>query len=383
MYFFYFLLGVIIFWGAHGYKIHEWNEEYCSYKQTKALLGIQAIFIILHHLAQKSCAPWNPEQYIVHGLDIFGPIGHLIVGVFLFCSGLGLYKSLKAKKNYLKNFVIKRIVPLVIAFYLSEFIYLIVRLLMHEKMSIKVVIWYLSGLHMANWNCWYLVAIIFFYFIFYFVFRFCKEERMAVFLIFFVCIVYTVLGVFIGHQDDWWMRGEWWYNSIILFPIGILFAKYEKGITAFSKKIYPVLLPIVIILTYVFSVLSDKAQLEWGYYGEYSDDPLTIPHRLGCCIVQWLHCIGYTASHILLLLKIRIGNRLLELFGKFTLEIYLMHGMFVEMFGFNFLDELPSAYYIESLPMYIFSVMFCSFVLTYIFHAIWKRLKALCLNHFL
>lgn len=91
MYLFYFLLGAVIFWGAKCCRRHEWNDEYTSLSQTKILLGIQAILIPLHHMAQKSCAPWHEPRYIVHGLDVFVPIGHLLVAAFFFCSGLGLF----------------------------------------------------------------------------------------------------------------------------------------------------------------------------------------------------------------------------------------------------------------------------------------------------
>ncbi len=101
MYLVYFLLGIVLFFGARAYKRGEWNEEYTSLPQTKALLGFSALGVALHHLAQKSCAPWHPQWYIVHGLDVFVDMGFLFVAVFLFCSGLGLYKRWKTKPNYL------------------------------------------------------------------------------------------------------------------------------------------------------------------------------------------------------------------------------------------------------------------------------------------
>lgn len=377
MYFFYFLLGAVIFWGARGFKRHEWNEEYSSLSQTKIILGIQAMLIPIHHMAQKTCAPWHDPKYIVHGLDVFIPVGHLLVSVFLFCSGLGLYKSLKNKKDYLKGFIGRRIVPLIIAFYLSEFIYVIVRLLMHEKMSPLKLLWYLSGTNMANMNCWYIIAIIFFYFFFYLAFRFCKKEGIAIFWMFFACVAYAVLGSFVGHPTEGLLRGEWWFNSIILFPLGLVFAKYEEKITAFFKKAYPVLLPVAIIGTFGLHILSEYVQDVWGYYGEYWHDPLLIPHRLGCCAVQWILCTFYTASWFLISLKIRLGNRLLALLGSVTLELYLMHGMFVEIFGYDFLEKVPSLHYIRNVPLYILVVFACSIPLTYIYHVVWKALVKL------
>ena len=101
MYLFYFLLAGLIFFGAQYAGRRQWNEAYTSLGQSKVLQGVTALGIALHHLAQKTCAPWNPQQYAVHGLDPFLQLGYLFVGVFLFCSGLGLYKSFKTKPDYL------------------------------------------------------------------------------------------------------------------------------------------------------------------------------------------------------------------------------------------------------------------------------------------
>ena len=115
MYLFYFLLALLFFFGAKSTG-REWNEEYTSLKQTKMLQGIAALGIALHHMGQKTCAPWHPSMYTVHGLDVFVPIGYMLVGLFLFCSGLGLYRSLKSKPDYLKGFFRRRILPIIIAY---------------------------------------------------------------------------------------------------------------------------------------------------------------------------------------------------------------------------------------------------------------------------
>ena len=377
MYLFYFLLGAVIFWGAKCCRRHEWNDEYTSLSQTKILLGIQAILIPLHHMAQKSCAPWHEPRYIVHGLDVFVPIGHLLVAAFFFCSGLGLFKSLKSKKDYLRGFVLKRIVPLIIAFYLSEFIYTGMRLLIGEKMKALDVICYLLGVHMANMNGWYVVAIVLFYFLFHLAFRTCKKESTAILWMFIAAAAYAAGGSFLGHWHEWWMGGEWWYNSIILFPLGLLFAKHEEKITAFFKKAYPVLLPLSVAGTFGLHFLSEWAQNVWGYYGEYWHDPLLIPHRLMCCGVQWVLCIFYVLSWFLIMLKIKLGNKLLALAGSKTLELYLMHGMFVELFGYDFLEKIPSLHYIKNVPLYILVVFACAIPLTAVYSFVWKKLLKL------
>ena len=372
MYLFYFSLGLLLFFGAKSTGKGNWNEEYTSLKQTKVLLGIMTLGVALHHLSQKSCAPWHPATYIVHGLDPFIPMGYMLVGVFLFCSGLGLYKSFRTKPDYLKGFFRRRILPVIIAFYLSEFIYTAIRLAMGEKMDLKTVLWYLSGLHMANFNAWYVIVIPFFYLAFWAAFRFCKREGTAIFWVFLFTLGYTVLGAFIDHQDDWWMRGEWWYNSIILFPLGLVFGKYEAKITRIAKKGYwfwLVLAFAAILLLYQQSEwwINNK----WGYYGEWGDR-LKVEHRLLSAGSQWLVAIAFVSFCFLLMMKVKLGNKALVWLGAVSLDFYLIHGIFVELFGYSFLDRAKSVVYIKNPALFAAVVLLVSVPATILFR--WVRL---------
>ena len=372
MYLFYFVLGLVIFFGAKSMGRGNWNEEYTSLKQTKILQGITALGIALHHLSQKSCAPWHPRMYIVHGLDPFIPVGNLFVAVFLFCSGLGLYKSFKTKPDYLKGFFRRRILPIVIAYYLSEFLYTAVRTVMGQRMDFKTVLWYLSGLHMANPDSWYVIVIPFFYLVFWAAFRFCRRESLAIFWVFLFTLGYTVVSAFIGHQNDWWIRGEWWYNSIILFPLGLVFGKHEAAVTRMAKKGYWFWL--VLSFAGIFLLFQ---QSEWlishrlGYYDAWNS-PVRLPHSLLSAGTQWIVCISYTAFCFLLMMKIRFGNKILAWFGAVTLDFYLIHPIFVDLFGYDFFEITRSAVYIKNVALYVTVALACSIPATLLFR--WIRL---------
>ncbi len=373
----YFIIGAVVSFGARFCR-GGWNEEATGLAQSKVLQGIAILGIALHHMAQKTCAPWHSPAYIVHGLDFFVPIGFLFVGIFLFCSGLGLYKSWKTKPDYLHGFPRRRILPMVIAFYLSEIIHLLLRLAMGESMTALDVVWYLSGLHMANVNAWYIIVIPFFYLAFWLAFRHCKREGAAIGWVTLFILAYTLLGAWLGHPEGWWMRGEWWYNSAILFPLGLLFGKYETRVTAVIRKGYWVWLLLslaAMIGLYRLSVLASESW--WGYYGENWHDPLEFVHRLGSCAAQWLACLGTVFFCLVFMQKVKLGNGLLALMGKVTLSFYLMHGIFVELFGFNFLDFTRSVVYIKQVPLYMLTVLACSVPATALFHLAWKGLTRL------
>ena len=103
---------------------------------------------------------------------------------------------------------------------------------------------------------------------------------------------------------------------------------------------------------------------------------MRVPHRLMSAALQWLVSLAFVSSCFLLMLKVRIGNRLLNWLGSVTLAFYLMHGVFVELFGFNFLNIAKSLVYIRNVPLYISAVLACSVLAAVLFNLLWKKLTA-------
>jgi peptidoglycan/LPS O-acetylase OafA/YrhL len=60
-------------------------------------------------------------------------------------------------------------------------------------------------------------------------------------------------------------------------------------------------------------------------------------------------------------MKMKVGNPVLRFLGKFTLELYLIHGIFINMFGYCMIKEpaLP-VYYIKNVPLFVLVVLACS-----------------------
>lgn len=350
---------VILFFGAKRAKRGEWNDEFLSLDQTKYLQGFIAICIMLHHISQKVSANWIDPKLYIPGLDIFTELGYFFVSIFLFCSGYGLYKSYKNKSDYFNGFISRRIIPIIVAFYTTEWIFLIARYFLKEKIDGKLLIQYLTGIHTSNPNSWYVEVMPFFYLAFFLIFKFCKKENISIILITLFTIGYIILGLNTDH-NPYYLRGEWWYNSIHIFPIGIIFAKFEKQIIAFFKKYYYVILVLSIILTAYTFVHSEINMGVYSYYGETFGAKDTVHRRWMCLYLQELASFGFTLLLVLMNLKYKIGNVVLSFFGKMTLEFYLIHGLFVELFSYGFATEIDSIYRITSIPLYIFVVTILS-----------------------
>ena len=143
------LMAFLLLWGCRLSGKGQWNEEAFSLKQMKALQGFFAICIMLHHIGQKTCAGWLQPKYIIPGLELFVPFGYYFVGFFLFCSGYGLCKSYQTKPDYLKGFGSKRILPIVLSYYVTGLIFLLERFLMKEPLDGWKLFFYISGLKLS------------------------------------------------------------------------------------------------------------------------------------------------------------------------------------------------------------------------------------------
>lgn len=319
------LLLVLLFVGSKFSGKGEWNDDFLSLKQTKALQGFCAICIIFHHLSQKTCAPWIKPTYIVHGLDFFVPIGYLFVAIFFFCSGYGLVKSYKSKENYLDGFLGKHIPPLVIALAFSAFIFITARAWMKAGFPSFFTI---GEPDQFNPNAWFPITLIVFYIGFYFAFKYSKSTLKAILITCGIVVLYSL-------YCDFMLFGTWWYNSVSGFVLGLFVALYEKPLVEKAKKHYIPCLIISIVITAGFFILS-----------VYDKD--VIP-RLVVLFAQLISTAGFVTSVMLLGMKIKIGNKVLYFLGGFTLELYLVHNLFIEMFGYCFLREgVDPVYYISN-----------------------------------
>lgn len=352
VYFYYVVLFALLFIGARWYGKGSWNDGFLSLSETKAWQGFFAVCIMLHHAGQKTCAPWHAPSVIVHGLDGFVPVGYWFVGVFLFASGYGLYTSFHEKENYLQGFFKRRVLPMIIVFYSTAWIFILVRFLLGEKIGVWQMIYYVTGLQLANPNAWYVIALPIFYGFFYLAFRFCKRDGLAIFLTCLGVFLYTCLGTMVDH-NNWWMRGEWWYNSVHMFSIGILFARFKEPIVNHVKRHYGLYLTLCVLGTFVFYITSEWAQNVFSYYGENWGAPDKVFRRWMCLLTQMGASCFFVFSVYLLQMKLAIGNKLLALLGTVTLEFYMIHGLFVELFGYSFVDERAGIYYIKNVALFL------------------------------
>ena len=317
----------ILFVGCKFCKKDEWNDECLSLKQVNAIRGFCAIGILLHHLAQRTAASWLDSKYIIHGLDFFVDIGYIFVGMFIFVSGYGLYKSNKNKDDYFNNYFSRRVLPLVISYVTTSLVYYLYK-------------------GISSTYTWYVAAICYCYIVFYFAFKYIKND--------YISLLITLLGILIycGYCK-FMMFGGWCYNVIGLFFIGLIFAKFEKYFIKFFKKTYIPMLLISLVLLVVCR-----------YYGRYYEniiynvtkESIYDKYSLLIILFRFLAALFFVVLMILFSLKCKFNNKVLFFYNSISLEFYLIQGLFVHAFSYSYFDIVKPIYYVKSIPLYILIV---------------------------
>ena len=95
------------------------------------------------------------------------------------------------------------------------------------------------------------------------------------------------------------------------------------------------------------------ARSAFSYYGENWKAPDTVLRRRITLAGDIWFSSAVVFLSFLLSMKVRIGNRFLDFMSKITLEFYLIHGLFVELFCFAFVGQLKSIYYIKNQLLFV------------------------------
>ncbi|MCQ2613765.1 MAG: acyltransferase [Treponemataceae bacterium] len=357
------LLFIALF-GATFFRKGQFNQEWTNLSQSKSLQGLAAFCIVCHHTSQQTCASWLASGNIVHGLDAFIRTGFLFVAIFFFWSGFGLYKSFANKPDYLKSFFRKRIVPVWLPYAIVCPLFTLLRLfVLDEKMSLPYLITNLTGLTLGYTFGWYVQTILIFYGLFALAFGLCKERKTAVRIIAAGVAVWTVAGLFVDH-NDWFLRGEWWYNSVLLFPLGIVFAQNEEKLFCFFRKNYTRCLIIAIASSALLITGAHFSEAYLGYYGEtWATFGVKMQFRLITYLFQALSAVALVWLMVLGAMKIRIGNKVLEFCGSHTLEIYLTHAFPLETLGLLY-NYSQGSFFFRRPWLLLVAVMAVTFVLS-------------------
>jgi len=342
-----------------------------------AIKGFAAIGIILHHLTQKI----TEYGSIYKGpVTIFNWMGILFTAIFFFLSGYGLIVSKESKNGYIDSFIEKRLPSVVIPFYVSNIIYFIVIGIYFEKIDNALDAWLsLLGIRLINTNTWFIVEIIILYLVFYYACKKFSDTDKVTRVVLIASLIMIIGSLLLGHDyHDGRARnpfqGEWWYNTTILFYIGMKYAQHEKKIVEYAKSKFKLLMPLSVVLFAAFYSLSIFVTENIGYYQEYEGHAGNA-EKMITLLAQVVACVIFVAMIGLIGMKFHFGNKIISFIGKISLELYIIHDMIKETIMEDGRDGNDIIFFI--------SVIAISLVLAYLLNMfdgllirLWKGRKA-------
>ena len=320
-------LVLILLIGVKAKKGLDWQEEPFALDTAKAIQGFAAVAIIFHHMTQDLMDRSGPLMFL-------SECGVLFVGIFFFFSGYGLYTSLKTKQDYLKGFLKKRLVTVLIPFYMCNFVFVIAACIGGAKFEGKELFYVLSGWTLLNNHMWYIVEIAILYLIFFILYRLIKNRTVATVLMSAFVLGMMYFSLQLAHGKDYscryWFMGEWWYNASFLFVVGIIVSKHADILRKIARKIYWVLVPVLGVLVWFLGKRTHHLLETVSYWSEVPGQGPAVMDKLLCLSAQlpWILC--FVLLILLIMMKIRFGNPVLKFLGSISLELYLIHNLFLQ-----------------------------------------------------
>lgn len=320
---------VLIFNKAKISRSKTVSDDFISLDQSKMIQASSCIAIILHHVTQ---------DITVYGSAYKGPvtmlnyIGIFFTALFFFFSGYGLITSLLTKPGYLDGFLLRRLPTVLIPFWLINTLGLILNVCVYDAhRTFASALSDIFGLTLINSNGWFIVEITILYLLFYIIFRLIKNKDIALIIMCAATVIVILHCMGAGHDlpgnKAHWFKGEWWYNSTAIFMFGMLFARFKMRLSDFMNRHYRVLLPVFSILTVISAYACRFAVVLFGYYATTRDQIITL-------LIQLIGCLIFTVFVLLLNMRITIGNKALNYLSSISVELFLVHGYFVNrIFG--------------------------------------------------
>lgn len=304
---------------------------------SKEIRGFLAIFIIFHQTVITMVNFGVREELMKEFMNYYY-YGILAVAFFFFSSGFGLVKRWLTDKDYTKGFMKRRIFTVLVPYFICNYIYLTEALLGNIRygnhFTFTEVICAFFGLFLVNNQMWFAVEIMILYVAFRIIFGKVRKAGTGIILTTIVVLIMVTIGLLSGHSQSmimsYWFKGEWWYNTILVFPVGMLYAYKEEKVNRVIRKAFTA----IILSSSVLFVLLDyihRGLVERQIY--YIDERNNLPgilYRLEGLSEETVLELVFIILVITIVSKVRIGNAVLKFMGKISLETIMLNYLMIE-----------------------------------------------------
>ncbi len=353
MIFFVLILLLLIFNKMDICKPGEFNKEYISPDGTLAVKGIFVALILLSHgkgyveLGGIYDEPYTAMQ---------NHLNQMVVAMFLFYSGYGMMESIKKKQfAYVKSIASKRFPNLLLNYDLAVLLFFALSYVIGQPQTVKNLLIAFTAWNGIGNSSWYIFAILAMYIatIIAFLPKKFSESKAVEFI---SLIVLTALGVALVYALIKAGKPNFFFNTIILFPLGFWYSYFKNAIEKILMKndiIYSCVFAFVVV-AYIFAYL----------------------HRYDHLLTYEVWAMLFCALTVMLTMKISLQNEVLKFLGKHIFSIYIIQRIpmiLLDHYGVS--SRHKYIFLVASFAVTIAMALVFDFVTDKISNAIWKPKK--------
>lgn len=277
----------------------EPNDGYMSVEQTTSVKGFFALLVFLSHVrGYLDLGSGNSGEVFS---SVLSHIGQLMVTMFFFYSGYGVFESYKRKPDYRKGFLRKRILKTLVHFDVAVFLFLLLDLFLHKEYPGRNYYLCWTGWESIGNSNWFVFIILALYVITFLSFsitaRVKEPEKGHMAVLAAVIAMTSVLFVLLRFSD----KNDYWYNTIFCYSFGMLFSYFKDGIdrSLSGRIVFPAVLIAVILL---FLLL-------------YSFESVVAYNMCACCFCFLISMIT---------MRVKVSNAVLIWLGRHAFSIYIL-----------------------------------------------------------
>lgn len=299
---------------------------------SKEIQGFLALFIIFHQ-TEITLEHFNVSTEHMQEFTQFFFYGILAVAFFFFSSGFGLVKRWMTDSDYTKGFMKRRIFTVLVPFFICNYIYLTDALLGNimygSSFTFTEVICAFFGLFLVNNQMWFAVEIMILYVAFRIVFGKVKNARTGILIMTGIVLLMIAAGIVSGHSDSvvmsYWFKGEWWYNTLLMFPAGMLYAYKEDRINKIIRQAFTAVILSSAVLLVLLDFIHRELIAKLIYYTEFYGSTHPLLDKLTGLSVETLFELTFIILIITASSRLRFGNPVMKFLGKISLEVIMLN----------------------------------------------------------
>lgn len=277
-------------------------SDYLSIEKTKPIKGIFTFLVFLSHA--KSYISMD-SIFDKHCHIFLSLLGQMMVAMFLFYSGYGIMESIKRKGfSYVADLLKKRLPKLLIRFDVAVLLYFILQHFIFNVRFDSFVFWtsWIAYSSLGNSN-WYIFIMLSFYVLVFISFYNLKRKENNKYYT--SATIFTLLTIILVFSLKYAGKQYWWYDTAILFPLGVWYSLLKNKIDAFVMKndrryfiIFVIMIFICLVSAKFKGILGLISYTIWG--------------------------IAFTLFIVVSTMKITFGNKILNFFGDHVFSIYIL-----------------------------------------------------------